>query len=78
MAMSKPVILDPEQSAFDLVAAGRDPPAVVDGIRLLKARERRLAASRDAWCEGAAITKPPTRFSMTRFSMTWPPMTARG
>lgn len=57
--MSKPVILDPEHSAFvdDLVAEGRYPSAdaaVVEGIRLLKAREERLAALREAWRDGAA------------------------
>ncbi|KQQ25411.1 hypothetical protein ASF53_22295 [Methylobacterium sp. Leaf123] len=56
--MSKPVILDPLHSAFvdGLVAAGRFPSpdaAVVEGIRLLKAREERLGELREAWRDGA-------------------------
>lgn len=56
--MPKPVVLTPEHAAFvdDLVAAGRYPTtdaAVIEGMRLLKLREQRLAELRAAWIEGA-------------------------
>ncbi len=56
--MSKPVVLTPENAAFvdDLVAAGRyasTDEAVLEGIRLLRLREARLAELRTAWAEGA-------------------------
>ena len=55
--MSKPVVLTPEHAAFvdDLVAAGRyasTDEVVVEGIRLLREREARLAELRTAWAEG--------------------------
>lgn len=57
--MSKPVVLTPEHTAFvdDLVSAGRyasTEEAVVEGMRLLREREARLAELRTAWAEGVA------------------------
>lgn len=55
--MSKPIQLGPEQTRFleSLVSAGRyasTSDAMIEGLKLLKAQESRLAHLREAWREG--------------------------